>query len=66
MAKLRRIRVVIEVPGWQAVCFSAPVVETYRAGALSRHPVAGSLGPTCAGRRRPRRVRGPHGPLLRS
>jgi endonuclease-8 len=39
------MRVVIEVPGWQAVCFSAPVVETYRAGALTRHPVAGSLGP---------------------
>src|SRR4051794_6236665 len=41
----KQMRVVIEVPGWQAVCFSAPVVETYRAGALRRHPVAGSLGP---------------------
>ena len=41
----RQMRVVIEVPGWQAVCFSAPVVETYRAGASHRHPVAGSLGP---------------------
>ena len=41
----RQMRVVIEVPGWQAVCFSAPVVETYRAGALSRHPVTGGLGP---------------------
>ena len=41
----KQMRVVIEVPGWQAVCFSAPVVETYRAGALTRHPVAGSLGP---------------------
>jgi endonuclease-8 len=40
----RQMRVVIEVPGWQAVCFSAPVVETYRAGAFSRHPVEGSLG----------------------
>ena len=39
------MRVVIEVPGWQAVCFSAPVVETYRAGEFTRHPVVGSLGP---------------------
>lgn len=41
----RAARVVIEVPGWQAVCFSAPVVETYRHKELSRHPLAGSLGP---------------------
>jgi endonuclease VIII len=41
----KQMRVVIEVPGWQAVCFSAPVVETYRAGAFTRHPVVGSLGP---------------------
>ena len=27
----RQMRVFIEVPGWQAICFSAPVVETYRA-----------------------------------
>src|SRR5829696_813377 len=39
----RAARVVIEVPGWQAVCFSAPVVETYRHKELTRHPVAGSL-----------------------
>ncbi len=41
----RAARVVIEVPGWQAVCFSAPVVETYRNKELTRHPLAGSLGP---------------------
>jgi endonuclease-8 len=41
----KQMRVVIEVPGFQAVCFSAPVVETYRAGEFSRHPVIGSLGP---------------------
>jgi endonuclease VIII len=39
------MRVVIEVPGFQAVCFSAPVVETYRARTFSRHPGLGSLGP---------------------
>jgi endonuclease-8 len=41
----KQMRVVIEVPGWQAVCFSAPVVETYRAGEFSRHPGLGSVGP---------------------
>jgi endonuclease-8 len=41
----KQMRVVIEVPGWQAVCFSAPVVETYRAGEFSRHPGLGTLGP---------------------
>lgn len=41
----RSARVVIEVPGWQAVCFSAPVVETWRHRELTRHPLAGSLGP---------------------
>jgi endonuclease-8 len=39
------MRVVIEVPGWQAVCFSAPVVETYRARSFNRHPGRGPLGP---------------------
>jgi endonuclease-8 len=42
---LRQMRCVVEVPGWQAVCFNAPVVETYRPRALSRHPLHGSLGP---------------------
>jgi endonuclease-8 len=41
----KQMRVVIEVPGWQAVCFSAPVVETFRAGEFTRHPGLGSLGP---------------------
>jgi endonuclease VIII len=41
----KQMRVVIEVPGWQAVCFSAPVVETYRARDHHRHPGYGSLGP---------------------
>ena len=31
-------RVIIEVAGWQAVCFSTNVVETYRAREFSRHP----------------------------
>jgi len=44
----KQMRVVIEVPGWQAVCFGAPLVETYRAKALSRHPGLGSLGPDLA------------------
>jgi endonuclease-8 len=38
-------RVVIEVPDWIAVCFSAPVVETYREFDMFRHPGYGRLGP---------------------
>ena len=38
-------RVVLEVAGWKAVCFNAPVVELYRAREASRHPGLGSLGP---------------------
>jgi endonuclease-8 len=41
----KAMRVIIEVPGWQAVCFSAPVVETYRAKDYRRHPGVGGLGP---------------------
>jgi len=41
----RQMRVVIEVPGWVAVCFSAPVVETYREFDMYRHPGFGRLGP---------------------
>jgi endonuclease-8 len=41
----RQARVVIEVPGWQAVCFNAPVVETYRNVELTPHPALGGLGP---------------------
>jgi endonuclease-8 len=35
----------MEAPGWVAVCFSAPVVETYLAADQRRHPGLGSLGP---------------------
>ncbi|MFM7536268.1 MAG: Fpg/Nei family DNA glycosylase [Acidimicrobiales bacterium] len=42
---LRQMRCVLEVPGWQAVCFNAPVVEVYRSREMSRHPLRGSLGP---------------------
>ena len=41
----RQMRVVIEVPGWVAVCFNAPVVETYREFDMYRHPGFGRLGP---------------------
>ena len=37
-------RVVIEVPDWVAVCFNAPVVETYREYDRFRHPGFGRLG----------------------
>ncbi|HAP76033.1 MAG TPA: DNA lyase [Acidimicrobiaceae bacterium] len=39
------MRVAIEVPEWVAVCFSAPVVETYREFDRRRHPGFGHLGP---------------------
>jgi endonuclease-8 len=61
----RQMRVVIEVPGWQAVCFSAPVVETYGPPPSAAIPWPAWARPVPGGRR-PRRVRGPHGPLLRS
>ena len=38
-------RVTIEVPDWVAVCFNAPVVETYRHADRRRHPGMGLLGP---------------------
>lgn len=41
----RQLRFAIEVPEWLAVCFSAPVVEVYRARDRRRHPGLGSLGP---------------------
>ncbi|MBI4934461.1 MAG: Fpg/Nei family DNA glycosylase [Actinobacteria bacterium] len=40
-----QMRVVIEVPEWVAVCFNAPVVETYREFDIHRHPGFGKLGP---------------------
>jgi endonuclease-8 len=41
----RQARVIIEVPGWQAVCFSAPVVRTYRAREFVPNPHLAQLGP---------------------
>jgi endonuclease-8 len=41
----RQLRVAISVPGWVAVCFNAPVVETYREFDPRRHPGFGQLGP---------------------
>ena len=35
----------IEVPEWVAVCFNAPLVETYREFDIHRHPGFGRLGP---------------------
>ncbi len=39
------MRALIEVPGWEAVCFNAPVIETYRLPDATRHPGLGGLGP---------------------
>lgn len=41
----REMRAVIETDAWVAVCFNAPIVETYREPNLSRHPGLGRLGP---------------------
>jgi endonuclease-8 len=38
-------RAIIETDDWIAVCFNAPIVETYRAFDARRHPRAGKLGP---------------------
>lgn len=40
-----QLRVAIEVEDWVAVCFNAPVVETYRQFDRHRHPGFGRLGP---------------------
>ncbi|HEY4332686.1 MAG TPA: DNA-formamidopyrimidine glycosylase family protein, partial [Ilumatobacteraceae bacterium] len=40
-----QLRVSIEVADWVAVCFNAPVVETYRQFDRHRHPGFGRLGP---------------------
>ena len=40
-----KLRVALEVPEWIAVCFSAPIVETYRRQDRRRHASLGSLGP---------------------
>lgn len=39
------VRALIEVPGWVAVCFNAPVVETYRTPDARRHPGLGGSSP---------------------
>jgi endonuclease-8 len=41
----RQLRALIEVDDWVAVCFNAPVVETYREPDRARHPGMGRLGP---------------------
>lgn len=43
--RLQSARVVVQVEGWMAVCFNAPLVEVYRAEDRRRHPGLGSLGP---------------------
>ncbi|MGD9705738.1 MAG: DNA-formamidopyrimidine glycosylase family protein [Acidimicrobiia bacterium] len=45
----QQARVTIEVPDWVAVCFNAPVVETYRQADRRRHPGMGALGPDLCG-----------------
>ncbi len=42
------LRALVEVDGWQAVCFNAPLVETYRLPDPARHPRLGGLGPDLA------------------
>ncbi|HVM00656.1 MAG TPA: DNA-formamidopyrimidine glycosylase family protein [Egibacteraceae bacterium] len=41
----RRATVVLEVPGWTAVCFSAPVCELLTGAEVARHPALAGLGP---------------------
>ena len=45
------MRAVIEVEGFEAVCFNAPVVETFRARDFARHPGRGHAraGPVRSG-----------------
>ena len=40
-----QLRAAIETAEWVAVCFNAPVVETYREPDRRRHPGRGKLGP---------------------
>lgn len=40
-----QMSVAIEVADWLAVCFNAPIVETYRIPDKRRHPGMGRLGP---------------------
>jgi endonuclease-8 len=39
------LRALVEVEGWRAVCFNAPVVETYRRPDANRHPGLRGVGP---------------------
>ena len=41
----RQMRAIVETASWLAVCFNAPVVETYRVHDRRRHPGMGNLGP---------------------
>ena len=41
----RHMRAAIEVEGFEAVCFNAPVVETFRVRDMARHPGRRLLGP---------------------
>jgi endonuclease-8 len=41
----RQLRASIETDEWLAVCFNAPIVETYRVPDRRRHPGMGRLGP---------------------
>ena len=65
--RIQSARVVVQVEGWMAVCFNAPLVEVYRVEDRRRHPGLGSLGPDlCRAVRRSRRVRRPDGAVLRT
>ncbi|MFM8846520.1 MAG: hypothetical protein ACKOHN_00510 [Actinomycetota bacterium] len=44
-------RAIIEVDGWVAVCFNAPLVETFRTPDRARHPHSGGVGPDISQRR---------------
>ena len=44
-----QVTVVLEVPGWTAVCFNAPVCELLGAAQVARHPGLSELGPDAAG-----------------
>ncbi|NDA78016.1 MAG: hypothetical protein EBY07_09510 [Actinobacteria bacterium] len=44
-------RAIIEVDGWVAVCFNAPVLETFRVPDRARHPHSGGVGPDLSQRR---------------
>lgn len=44
-------RAIIEVDGWVAVCFNAPLLETFRVPDRARHPHSGGVGPDISLRR---------------